>query len=112
MELSIEIRPKPGSFNELYQTLQELLPTIRQERGCLDCRIYRDAEDGETFFLSIHWKAQTSLEHYIRSSSGMAFLGAVALLSEKAGVKIGRDVPWLGIETLKKMKNKAIKAAP
>ena len=30
MELTIEIRARPGKFQELYQTLQALLPTIRK----------------------------------------------------------------------------------
>ncbi len=105
MELTIQMRAKPGSFQELYQTLQALLPTIRKEKGCRECRICRDVEDGEIFFLSVHWKAQTNLEHYLRSTSGMALLGAIDLLSEKAGIKFGHEAPWVGIEALKRMKN-------
>jgi quinol monooxygenase YgiN len=106
MELAIEIKAKPGNFHELDQTLQALLPTIRKEKGCRDCRIYRDAEDGEIFFLSVHWKAQANLEHYMRSANGMALLGAIDVLSERAAVKTGRDAQWAGHETLKKMRKK------
>ncbi len=52
MELTIEIKTKPGKFQELYQTLLGLLPTIRKGKGCKECRVYRDVEDGEVFFLS------------------------------------------------------------
>ena len=106
MDLTIEIRVKPGNFQELYQTLQALLPTIRKEKGCRDCRIYRDVEDGEVFCLSVHWVAQTSIEHYVSSGSGGALLGAIDLLSEKVGVKIGHDAPWEGIDILKRMRKK------
>jgi quinol monooxygenase YgiN len=104
MELTIEIRTKPGKFQELYQTLQGLLPTIRKEKGCLECRIYRDVEEGEVFFLSVHWEAQTSLEHYMRSTNGMALLGAIDMLSEKAWVKIGEEARREGIDVLKRMR--------
>jgi quinol monooxygenase YgiN len=104
MELTIEIRAKPGKFQELYQTFQALLPTIRKEKGCRECRIYRDVEDGEVFLLSVHWEAQTSLEHYMRSTNGMALLGAIDVLSEKAAVKAGHDAPWEGIDVLKRMR--------
>jgi quinol monooxygenase YgiN len=104
MELTIEIRAKPGKFQELYQTLQALLPTIRKEKGCRECRIYRDVEDGEVFFLSVHWEAQTSLEHYMRSTNGMALLGAIDMLSEKAWVKIGEEARREGIDVLKRMR--------
>jgi quinol monooxygenase YgiN len=106
MELAIEIRAKPGKIQELYQTLQALLPTIRKEKGCRECRIYRDVEDGEVFFVSVHWEAQANLEHYMRSASGIALLGAIDLLSETARVQTGRDASWEGIDTLKKMRKK------
>ncbi len=103
MELAIEIKAKPGNFQELDQTLQALLPTIRNEKGCRGCRIYRDMEDGDIFFLSVRWEAQANLEHFMRSTDGMALLGAIDVLSERAAVKKGRDARWAGHETLKKM---------
>jgi len=106
MELAIEIKAKPGNFQELYQTLQALLPTIRNEKGCRDCRIYRDLEDGEIFFMSVHWKARASLGHYLRSSNGMALLGAIDVLSERAAVKRGHDAPWEGIDSLRRIGRK------
>ncbi len=106
MELTIEFRAKPGKFQELYQTLQALLPTIRKEKGCRECRIYRDVEDGAVFFLSVHWEAQANLEHYIRSTNGIVLLGAIDLLSETARVQTGPDASWEGIDALKRMRKK------
>ena len=104
MEFVIEVRAKPEKLHELYQALQALFPTIRLEKGCVDCRIFRDVEDGEIFFLSAHWKTQASLERYMRSDNGGALLGAIDLLCEKSGVRIGQDAPWVGIEILKSMR--------
>ena len=106
MELTIEIRAKPGKFQELYQTLLGLLPTIRKGKGCDGCRIYRDVEDGEVFFLSGQWEEQANLEHYLRSTNGMALLGAIDLLSERAAVKTGHDALWEGIDALKRIRKK------
>ena len=106
MEFTIKMKAMPGKVQELYQTLQALLPTIRSEKGCRDCRVYRDVEDGEVFFLSVHWEAQANLEHYIRSTSGSALLGAVDLLSDSARVRTSHDVPWKGIDALKRMRKK------
>ena len=103
MDLTIELRAKPEKFQELYQTLQAILATIRKEKGCRDCRIYRDVEDGEIFFLSVHWEALASLEHYMQSVSAIALLGAIELLSDTARVRFGRHTPWEGIEILRKM---------
>ena len=107
MELMIEVRAKPGKFQELYQTFQALLPLIRKEKGCLECRIYQDVDDGETFFLLIHWEALTNLQHYLRSSMGVALFGAIDLLAEKAQARIGSDTPWAGVEILKRMRKES-----
>jgi quinol monooxygenase YgiN len=106
MELAIEIKAKPGNFQELDQTLQALLPTIRNEKGCRECHIYRDMEDGAVFFLSGQWEAQRNLEHFMGSANGMALLGAIEVLSESAAVKTGQDAAWEGIDVLKRMRKK------
>jgi quinol monooxygenase YgiN len=106
MQLTIEMKATPGKVQELYQTLQALLPTFRKEKGCGDCRISRDVEDGEVFFLSVEWETKASLEQYVRSGSGSALLGAIDVLSETAKVRFGQDSPWEGIETLKRMRKK------
>lgn len=104
MNLTIEIRVKPEKFQELYQTLQALLPTMRAEDGCHESRIYRDVEDGEVFFLSLSWDDAANLEHYMRSTGGSALLGAFDLLSKSVRVRMGGDSPWEGIEVLKRMR--------
>lgn len=104
MELTIEIRAKPGKCQELCQTLQALLPTIRKAKGCRDCQVYRDVEDGDVFSLSVQWEARASLQHFVRSGSGSTLFGAVDLLSETARVRTGHESPWGGIETLKRLR--------
>jgi quinol monooxygenase YgiN len=107
MKLTIELRAMPDKAQELYQTLQALLPTIRREKGCRDCRVYRDVEDGEVYSLTVDWEARGSLEQYMRSGSASALFGAVDLLSESARVRFGQDAPWEGIDILKRMRKKA-----
>lgn len=107
MELTIEIKARPGKSQELYQTLQALLPTMRKEKGCKDCRIYRDVEDREVFFLSVMWEARASLEQYVRSAIGGALLGAIDLLGDNARVRSGHDQSWQGISSLKKMRKRS-----
>ena len=57
MTITIEVRAQPGKVQELYQTLQALIPTMRKEVGCQACRVSRDVEDGDLFFLSCEWDA-------------------------------------------------------
>ena len=102
--LTMEVKARQGKIQELYQTLQGLLPTIRKEKGCRDCRIYRDVEDDGVFSLSVDWGKKADIGQYMRSSSGSALLGAADLLSETARVRVGSDAPWEGIGTLKRMR--------
>jgi quinol monooxygenase YgiN len=104
MEITIELKATPGKFQELYQTLQALLPTIRKEKGCRDCHIFRDIEDGEVFFLSMEWESRENLEEYTLSGNCSALLGAVDLLSERARVRFGQDSAWEGIDSLKRIR--------
>jgi hypothetical protein len=47
--VTIEIKAQRGKPQELYQTLQALLPTMRKDKEYLGCRISRDVEDGTSF---------------------------------------------------------------
>ena len=106
MKLMIEMKANPGKFQELHQTLEALLPMIRRQTGCRDCRISRDIENEEVLVLAVDWDARDDLEQYVRSEDGSALLGAVELLSETSRVAMGRDLSWEGIEALKKMRKK------
>jgi quinol monooxygenase YgiN len=107
MNITIEIRAKPEKYQELYQTIQALLPSLRTEDGCRESRIYRDVEDGEVFFLTIHWDDAAKFKNYMRSISGSALLGAVDLLSNAVKVRMGDDSPWDSIEVLKRIRKGA-----
>ena len=65
MKLTVELRARPEKTQELHQTLQALLPSIRKEKGCRDCRVWRDVEDNEIFFLAVDWETRGSLEQAI-----------------------------------------------
>jgi len=104
MRLTIEMRARPEKTQELYQTLQALLPAIRREKGCRDCRGWRDMEDGEIFFLAVDWETRASLEQAVRTGSGGALVGAIDLLSEMARVRIGNNEAWESIDTLKRIR--------
>ncbi|MEN6464738.1 MAG: antibiotic biosynthesis monooxygenase [Syntrophaceae bacterium] len=103
MNLTIEIRAKPERFQELYQTMHALLPTMRREDGCRESRIYRDADDGDVFFLWMSWDDAAKFEKYMRSMSGSALLGAFDTLSKGVRVRVGADDSWRGIEVLRRL---------
>lgn len=109
MKITIETTARPEKSQELYQVLQGLVPMIRKQKGCQSCRIHRDTENREIFFLTIEWDEQASLERYMATVGGAALLGAIDLLSETGRIRIGDDEAWGEIDRLKKMRNKQVK---
>lgn len=107
MTLTIEVRSKSGKSIELYQTLQALLPTMRQEKGCMNCRVSQDMEDGEVYVLSCDWDAKEILEGYLKSASGGALLGAIKMLGQSTRIQMGNEARWQGIEALQRIRKGA-----
>lgn len=101
MTLTIEVRVKAGKANELYQTLQALLTTIRKAKGCLNCLANQGVSDVNVHVLTCDWDLRENFEEYIRSGSGSALIGALDLLGEEARIRVGSDAKWEGIEALK-----------
>lgn len=101
MTLTIEVRARPEKANELYQTLQALLPTMRKAKGCANCSAKPGMDDKNTHVLFCDWDSQASFEEYIRSGSGSALIGAIDLLGEESRIQVGSGAKWRGIETLK-----------
>jgi quinol monooxygenase YgiN len=103
MTLTIEVKSKSGKNNELYQSLQALLVTMRQEKGCLSCRVSQDMEDGEVYVLSSDWDTESSFGSYVKSVSGIALLGAINMLGQSTRIQVGSGAKWEGAEALKKI---------
>jgi quinol monooxygenase YgiN len=103
MTVTIEVKAQAGKTQELYQTLQALLPTMRDEKECRDCRVSRDVEDGEVFLFLSDWKVKGGFEGYIHSENGRVLLGAIKLLGESARFRMSSDARWeeIGAVTFK-----------
>jgi len=94
MTVTIEVKAQAGKLQELDQTLQALLPTMRNEKGCRGCRVSRDVEDGEVFMLSSDWESKGCFEGYVHSDNGRVLLGAIKLLGESARFRMSSDARW------------------
>jgi len=105
MEIIVEVKAKRSGFQELYQTLQALISTIRKKEGLQKVNFIRDSKDADNFILSFEWEDQKNLKHYLRSNDGQALLGAIEVLSEQTKVKLGNHEPTDGLESLKKIRD-------
>ncbi len=107
MTVVFEVKALTGKMQELYQTLQALLPTMRKEKGCQGCRVSRDMEDGDVFMLSSEWELSESFENYMQSASGSILLGAIDLLGESARIRTSGDDRWEDIDAFKRKRREA-----
>ena len=103
MTVTIEVQAQAGKLQELDQTLQALLPTMRDEKGCRGCRVSRDVENGEVFVFFSDWESKGSFEGYIHSDNGRALLGAIKLLGKSPRFRMSSDARWkeIGAVTFK-----------
>jgi quinol monooxygenase YgiN len=103
MTVTIEVKAQAGKLQELYQTLQALLLTMRDEKGCRDCRVSRDVENGEVFLLFSDWELKGGFDGYMHSDNGRVLLGAIKLLGESARFRMSSDARWkeIGAGTFK-----------
>jgi quinol monooxygenase YgiN len=103
MTVTIEVKAQAGKTQELYQALQALLPTMRDEKRCRDCRVSRDVEDGEVFLFLSDWEVKGGFEGYIHSENGRVLLGAIKLLGESARFRMSSNARWkeIGAVTFK-----------
>ena len=93
-----------GNPSSIHEDGEKAREALEEARGKVARLI--GAQDEEIIFMSVHWRAKASLEHYMRSTNGMVLLGAIELLTESAVVRIGNDAPSVGIAALKKMTKK------
>lgn len=107
MELIVELKAKSDKSRELHQALQVLPSSFREEKGCLDCQVYRDVEDEDVFRLNLRWDGLSNFERATHSGSVGILLGIVNLLTETARIRFGQDGSWEGVDTLRRMRKKA-----
>ena len=78
----------PVKRKEFLQTIQALIQSIRNEKGCIKCSACQDIENKNIFRLLEEWETQQDLDHYLRSDLFTVLLGAKNLLSEPMETKI------------------------
>ena len=58
----------PDKHTNLYQTLYSSLGPTRVKQGCLECRLYHDA-DADKHYLESRWSTEDDLIRHVRSDA-------------------------------------------
>jgi quinol monooxygenase YgiN len=77
----IQIQTEPRKLKEMEQTLLKIMGDARKIKGCLNCYLYMDMKDNNTFCLVQEWESQEDLDWYLDSDLFHVIKGAAGLLS-------------------------------
>jgi quinol monooxygenase YgiN len=83
---------------EVLQALRSLRGPTEAHSGCRGCRVYRDADDENTFVLLQEWATQAALDRYIRSDLYRTILAVMETASEPPEIRFDTLAHTAGVE--------------
>ena len=99
--VTVTMNVLPEKRKELLQTVHPLIALIREERGCISCRLFKDDEAENSFALVEEWETQEDLDNHLRSDRFSVLLGAKSLLCEPPETKINTVSYSAGMEAVR-----------
>jgi quinol monooxygenase YgiN len=84
---------KPGTQDELQQTLRSLVGEIQQQPGCTSCVLAQDVTGGPRFVLYVAWVDGLSMEASLASEPFRVLLGAASTLGDQARFRLSVNEP-------------------
>lgn len=85
--VTIFLRVRPGKNEEFTQTLQSIQDDLKSETGLTKSNLYRDMNDSSVFYLIEEWRAQASMERYLRSDRFSVLMGILKVLCVESEIK-------------------------
>ncbi len=104
---SVKIEISSKNRKEFILTVRSLLEHIKQQKGCLSCRLYQDFGNENTFVLYAEWESQLDLEHHFESDDFGVLLGASKIFNEsQLKIKFGEFAYNTGLEVVESIRGK------
>lgn len=72
----------PEKRRELCLTISSLLDPVKREKGCLNYRFYKEAEDENTFVLISEWESPADWNNHLYSDNLAVLIGSISLLCD------------------------------
>jgi quinol monooxygenase YgiN len=90
----------PEHRRELFQTISSLLDPLKKDKGCLAYRVYKDADDENTFVLIGEWETPGAWYDYLNSNNFAVLLGSISLLCAPSPIDFKLLSHAAGVEEL------------
>ena len=105
--LTISVNARSIKRNELLSACRLITDQTRQEKGCLDCRLYQDIGNEKLIYVEETWEHRSYLDEHFRSDIFSALLGAVKLLGETHEIRINGENQKVGGDAVKRARGES-----
>lgn len=62
VHLVATLKAKPGKAGELHRRLEDIIPDVRKEPGCIAYNLHVDRNDGSVFVMIEAWESAAALD--------------------------------------------------
>lgn len=71
--VTVKSTPKPEYAKDYVKAVNEITPSVRQEKGCIEYELYQLTEETNQFLLFERWETREDLDRHLKSSQMEAF---------------------------------------
>lgn len=101
MHVTIRMLIPTSRRKEARSILASMIERIQLEEGCLSCRLYQDAMEGNTILFEEIWADERYLQNHLLSDEFRNVLLVVEMASKPPEIRFDRIVHSTGIDAIK-----------
>ena len=105
---SVGVTTSPARREELGRGLLSLLGPMRVEAGCIDCRLFRDLTNPNTFQLETYWNTEDDLTRHVRSPVYKKLLFLMEMGAEPPTIEFHEVYQTRGLEFIQTVRQAAL----
>jgi quinol monooxygenase YgiN len=96
----VRMEIEPARLSEALEILHFFAGRVRAKPGCVDCRIYQDAEDRHVIMLFECWSDPEKLHHHLRSRDYQNVLLVMEMARSVPDISFNAIAHTTGVETI------------
>lgn len=79
----IKIVIQKYKIDEFVDFLRSLLSGFRKEKGCVDCKVYKDLDEEHAYCIVAEWETHEAMQQHFLTQKYEVLIGATRVLGEK-----------------------------
>lgn len=102
----------PDKRKDLFKVLFSSLGPTRVQPGCVECRLYQDCPDRNTYYLESRWETSDDLVRHIRSDAYKRLLLLMELGPEPPSIEFFTVSEIKGLDFIKTVRQSHFQPSP